>query len=314
MADGFPATVALIEAADEYRPLFSRHDIPLLYCRNRPEFTAAIESRGAGIRAIITRGTIKIEASDIQRLPSLEIICALGSGVETIDRDAAAARSISVLANTGLNAPTVADHAMGLLLAVVREIPAADSAIRRGEWRRLVPPGIAGKRLGVIGLGAIGTEVARRAALGFGMDVSYHNRTPRADIDYAYADTVEALAHWSDFLLVSAPSTTATRHIVDRRVLRALGPGGYLVNVSRGDLVDTEALTECLRTAETAGAALDVLEGEPAVPDVLRNLRNVVLTSHYAGRSPESTQAAVDRSVGNLRQHFAIGGRRNEVK
>jgi lactate dehydrogenase-like 2-hydroxyacid dehydrogenase len=306
MSSNSPETIALIEAADEYRPLFARHDIPLIYCRSRHEFSAAVEARGQSIRSIITRGTIDISASDMRCLPALEIICALGSGVETIDLDAASAHAVSVVANVGVNASTVADHAMGLLLAVVREIPAADSALRRGEWTRHLPPAVAGKRLGVVGLGAVGMEVARRAALGFGMSVSYHNRGPRPDAeDYRYVDSASQLARESDFLLVSAPATPDTHHIVNRQVLGELGAKGYLVNVARGELVDTGALVESLRAGRLAGAALDVFESEPAVPESLRTLGNVVLTSHYAGRSPESTRAAVDRAVGNLRQHHA---------
>lgn len=308
MSSTFPETIALIEAADEYRPLFSRHGVPLLYCRDRTEFAAAVEARGARVRALVTRGTIRITAEDIRQLPSLEVVCALGSGVETIDTAAASARGIPVLANSGLNAATVADHAMGLLLAVVREIPAADAALRRGEWSRRLPGTVTGKRLGVVGLGAIGAEVARRAAAGFGMEVAYHNRAPRPDADYRYVGSARQLARESDFLLLSAPSTPATRHIVDRRLLRELGPRGYLVNVARGDLVDTDALVESLRAGDIAGAALDVFENEPGVPPGLADLRNVVMTSHYAGRSPEATSAAVDRTVLSLRQHFAIDG------
>jgi lactate dehydrogenase-like 2-hydroxyacid dehydrogenase len=212
-----------------------------------------------------------------------------------------------VLVNgAGTNDHCVADHAFALLLAVVRDVPYLDGATREGLWRDGLPmrPNISHKRLGVLGLGNIGEKVARRAA-GFDMEVGYHNRKPREGSPLRYFDSVTALAQWSDFLVVATPGGPGTRHLIDARVLAALGPQGFLVNVSRGSVVDTAALAQALIDGTIAGAGLDVYEGEPKPPQALLPLRNVVLTPHLAGRSPEAITASVDNFLNNAKRHFA---------
>ena len=268
--------------------------------------TEAARQHGATIRAILTNGTTIIPAALMDALPNLGIICAQGVGYEGIDLPAARARGLAVTHGPGTNANSVADHAMGLLLAALRDIPGNDAAVRAGRWRSgsTMRPAATGKRLGLLGLGAIGQAIARRAA-GFDMQVAYHTRTPRPESGLAFHPSVLALAEWADILLVAVPGGAATRHLVDAAALAALGRDGFLVNIGRGSVVDTAALVTALQTGALAGAALDVIDGEPAVPEALAALRNVVLTPHMAGRSPESVDNTITLVLANLQAFFA---------
>lgn len=265
-----------------------------------------VRTSGDRIRAVLTNGSTGLDAGTIAALPKLEIICALGAGYEMVDLEAARARGIVVTNGPGTNDAAVADHAMALLLAATRGIVRADTAVKRGDWNRCREPRptISGKKLGILGLGKIGGQIARRAAGGFGMEIGYHNSRPRDGSPHRYFPSTEALAHWSDFLVVATPGGAATTHLVDEAVLDALGPEGFLVNIARGSVVDTAALIDALEGGRIAGAALDVVENEPNVPHALLEARNVVLTPHIAGRSPEAIEATVDLLLDNLRAHF----------
>jgi lactate dehydrogenase-like 2-hydroxyacid dehydrogenase len=256
---------------------------------------------------VLTNGSTGICAADIAALPNLEIICSLGAGFEKVDLDAARARSIAVTNGPGTNDASVADHAMALLMSVVRGIPQANAAVRQGRWARSRQPRpmISGKKLGILGLGNIGMQIACRGIGGFGMTVGYHSRRPRENTPFLHFATPVALAHWADFMVVATPGGAGTLHMVDAAVLDALGPEGFLVNIARGSVVDTAALAQALAQARIAGAALDVLEGEPDVPAELLGLENLVLTPHIAGRSPEAVAATVQLVIDNLNAHFS---------
>ncbi|WP_133645310.1 2-hydroxyacid dehydrogenase [Paraburkholderia flava] len=263
-------------------------------------------SNGASVRAVLTNGTTGLKADEIDRLPALEFVSALGAGYENIAVDHAKARGIVVANGAGTNDDCVADHAFALLLAVVRDIPQRDRATREGIWRDKLPlrPNVSGKRLGVVGLGNIGMKVARRAA-GFDIETGYHNRKPREGSPLRYFDNVRDLAAWSDFLVIATPGGAGTQHLIDRAVLDALGPQGFLVNVSRGSVVDTAALAAALEAGTLGGAGLDVYEGEPHPPQLLVHLKNVVLTPHVGGTSPEAIGASVGHFLANAQRHFA---------
>jgi lactate dehydrogenase-like 2-hydroxyacid dehydrogenase len=259
------------------------------------------------IRAVLTIGTIGLTADMIERLPALEIVSTLGVGYEGVNVTAVRARGLPLTNGRGANAVSVADHAMALMLAAMRDVAGGDRSVREGHWRGLGSslPQLTGKRLGIIGLGTIGTEIARRGQAGFGMSVGYHNRNPRPDLAHTYHADAVALAAASDVLVLAAPGGPETHHIVDRAVLDALGPQGYVVNVGRGSLVDTEALVAALHEGRIAGAGIDVVEGEPKVPDSVLAAPNLVITPHVAGRSPESISAMVELFLANMRAHFA---------
>jgi len=199
----------------------------------------------------------------------------------------------------------VADHSMGLVLAVMRNIPQLDIACRSGIWRDVLvlPPQLAGKRMGVVGLGTIGKKIARRAAA-FDMEIGYFNRSPRTDVDYRYVPSVEQLASWCDVLVVATPGGGATRHLLGARELQALGANGFLVNIARGSVVDTAALAAALRQGTVAGAGLDVYESEPKPPQELLEFKNVVLTPHMAGWSPDAIKASIMQFLRNAEENL----------
>jgi lactate dehydrogenase-like 2-hydroxyacid dehydrogenase len=279
------------------------------YAPTMAQRSAAIAAQGAKFRALLTIGVIGITPEEIAAMPKLELICAMGAGYEGIAMDAARARGIVVANGAGTNDDCVADHAFGLLIGVVRGIRTLDRQCREGIWREEIPqpPNVSGKRLGILGLGTIGQKIARRAA-GFDMEVGYHNRKPREGVAHRYFDSLKALATWADVLVIATPGGAGTRHLIDSDVLDALGPQGFLVNISRGSVVDTEALAAALREHRIAGAGLDVYESEPKRPESLIGLDNVLLTPHMAGWSPEATQASVNRFMANAEGYFAGRG------
>lgn len=299
-----PVLLALSFLSEEHCAQLSE-TFDLVYVPDAPQHQAAIAEHGSRVRVVLTIGSIGITPAQIDALPALTLICALGAGYENIAVAHAKARGIVVANGAGTNDDCVADHAWGLLLAVVRGIPQLDAKTRQGVWRTALPlpPGVSHKRMGIIGLGTIGNKIAQRAR-GFDVEVGYHNRSARPGVPHRYFADVPSLAAWADFLVVATPGGSHTRHLVDAAVLQALGAQGYLVNIARGSVVDTAALAQALREGRVAGAGLDVYESEPQPPEPLVGLDNVVLTQHVAGWSPEAVQASVDRFIENARRHF----------
>jgi lactate dehydrogenase-like 2-hydroxyacid dehydrogenase len=192
-----------------------------------------------------------------------------------------------------------------LLLSLVRDVPRCDAAVRRGEWPKIMRPSLAGKRLGILGLGAVGMAIAKRAGAGFDMSVSYHNRQHRSDVPYKFCSTPTELARASDFLIVATPGGLGTKHLINKQVLEALGPNGFFVNIARASVVVTADLISALEQRRIAGAALDVFDAEPKVPDAFKALANVILSPHVAGLSPEATQGTVELVGRNLVAFFS---------
>ena len=246
-----------------------------------------LHNHGGEIDAVVTTGLVGLTAPEIALLPNVKIIHAFAVGYESVDLDAAFARKIYVSHGAGNNSFCVAEHGLALMLAMTRRIVAGDRQARAGVWHAADPrPVIFRKKLGILGLGSIGTELAKRVTA-FDMQVGYHNRKPRHP-DWRYFDRLSDMAAWADYLFVACPGGKATFHIVDTDVLKALGPEGYLVNVSRGSVVDTRALVNVLTSGAIAGAAVDVLEGEPDVPAWVFDAPNLLLSPHIAGQSPET--------------------------
>ena len=296
--------LVLVESVNDYLPILEASGFRLILAPTPATRAQAVATRGGEIDAVLTRGPLGFTADEIAALPKLGIICVIGAGYEQVDLQAAEARGITVTNGAGVNAPTVADHALALLLSVVRDIPQADASVRRSEWRKVTRPSFANKRVGIVGLGAVGLAIARRVQ-GFDMQVSYHNRSPRNDVDFHYCQTPLALAAESDFLIIATPGGGGTRHLIDKAAIEALGPEGFLINIARASVVDTEALVDALQHGRLAGAGLDVFDDEPHVPDSLKTLNNVVLTPHVAGLSPEASRGTVQRVVDNLLAFYA---------
>jgi lactate dehydrogenase-like 2-hydroxyacid dehydrogenase len=300
-----PVLLALMFLSEEHRAQMAQA-FEVIYAPDAAQAASAIAEHGARITVVLTIGATVVSAAQIDALPRVSLICELGAGYENIAVAHAKARGIVVANGAGTNDDCVADHAFGLLIAAVRGIPKLDGLTRQGVWRTALPlpPNVSHKRLGIIGLGTIGKKIAQRA-LGFEIEVGYHNRSVRTDVPYRYFADVAALAGWADFLVVATPGGAGTRHLVNAAVLDALGSRGVVVNIARGSVIDTAALAAALREGRIAAAGLDVYESEPAPPAELLDLDNVVLTPHVAGWSPEAVQASVDRFMENARRHLA---------
>lgn len=280
---------------------FTVHD------RTHESNPSAFAKVAATIRAISGSGESRVPASLIAQLPALEVISVFGVGYDGYDVAAARARGVPVTNTPDVLTDEVADMGMGLMLSIARRIPHADKYVREGRWPGGPMPlarKVSGARLGIVGLGRIGLAIATRAA-SFGMDISYTTRTARSDVPYRYFFTAVALAAEVDFLMVITPGGAATKGLVNAEVLKALGPQGYLINVARGSVVDQTALITALEERAIAGAALDVFEDEPNVPEALRNLDNVVLTPHIASATWQTRHAMAELAFGNLQAHFA---------
>ena len=297
--------LVLVETVDDYLPMLEQAGYRLIRAPSPQLRADAIQRHASEIDAVLTRGPLGLTAAEIDALPKLQIICVIGAGYEQVDLAAAAARGITVTNGAGANASAVADHTLALLLALLRDIPRADASTRRGEWNRVISPSVSGKCLGILGLGAVGQAIAKRANLGFDMPVSYHSRTPREGVPYTWYDSPLHLAAAVDILVVATPGGANTQHLVDAKVLEALGGKGYLVNIARASVVDTAALVAALEQGKLAGAALDVFDDEPAVPHALKALANTVLTPHVAGQSPEAARDTVTLVLQNLQAFFA---------
>jgi len=258
------------------------------------------------VRTVLTNGSTGLSQAQMQAMPQLRLICTFGAGYENIDLAAARQAGISVTHAPGANNATVADHAMALMLGLTRGLHLLDSAVKAGGWEhnRAARPTVNGKRLGILGLGNIGAQIARRAA-GFDMQIAYHSRHVRSDVPYQYCATPGELAQYSDYLILACPGGPATRGIVNRDLLARLGPQGFLINVARGSVVDTAALIEALQQQTIAGAALDVVDGEPALPAAFHTLDNLLLTPHISGRSPEAMATQLRMFTDNLAASYA---------
>ncbi|WP_028222382.1 2-hydroxyacid dehydrogenase [Paraburkholderia oxyphila] len=296
-----PRVLALIALPDATLDAL-RRDYRLDY---RPDGSLPGNDDAHAVRAVVTNGSTGLDEARMAALPALEIVCAFGAGYENVDIAAAARRAIVVAHAPGTNAATVADHAFGLMLALARGYAPLTEAVRRGQWQasRDARPTLTGAALGIVGMGRIGRLIAARAQ-GFQMSIGYHGRSPHADAPGRYSASLVELAAASDFLVAACHGGPATRHLIDRAVLRALGPRGYVINVARGSVIDTQALLDALHAGEIAGAGLDVIEDEPHVPPALLAYPDVLVTPHVAGRSAASWLAQRDALLASLTQHF----------
>ena len=254
--------------------------------------------------------TDKIDADLIAKAGSqLRLIASFGTGVDHIDLAAAEARGITVTNTPGVLTEDTADVTMALILAVPRRIAEGDALARSGQWRGWSPTGmlghrINGKRLGIVGMGRIGEAVARRAR-GFGLSVHYHNRKPvhpetEAELEATYWESLEQMLARVDIVSVNCPHTSATNHLLSRERLSLMQRSAYLVNTSRGEVVDEIALADLLAQRHIAGAGLDVYSSEPEIPAGLRDLPNVVLLPHIGSATIEGRLQMGDKVIINV--------------
>lgn len=282
--------------------------LPALEERLRTEFKI-VDQPGDEVVAAITSSRFGVTNAQMAAMPSLRAIVHFGVGYDATDVGYARARGIAVSNTPDVLTDCVADLAVGGMIDVLRGLTAADRFVRRGDWQRGQFPlatKVTGRRVGILGLGRIGRAIAHRLT-GFDAKLSYHSRNRVPDVPYAYAESPVALAEAVDVLIVATSGGQATAGLVSADVLTALGPNGYLVNISRGSVVDEPALVTALTTGGIAGAALDVFAAEPAVPEPLLSLDNVVLLPHIASATTETREAMGDLAFRNLRQFLTDG-------
>ncbi|TBW33657.1 2-hydroxyacid dehydrogenase [Siculibacillus lacustris] len=287
--------------------LAAAYDVIALW--RTPEGPARMAAEAESIEMVVTSAFKGCDDALMARLPRLKAVCSFGVGTDSIDLAAAARRGVVVSNTPEVLDDCVADLGFALVLDVARRISESDRYLRAGGWEKTPFPlaaRVSGKKLGIVGLGRIGKVVARRAS-GFDMTIGYHNRKPDPAVGYAYLPSVVDLARWADILILTCPGGAATRNLISTAELQALGPQGFLVNVSRGSVVDEPALISALEKGLIAGAGLDVFADEPHVPDALKALDNVVLTPHVASATRETRRAMHDLTLANVAAFFASG-------
>ena len=299
---GFHFTKTTLAAFSEHYEIAGHMD--------KPDPALVPRAAAGDVQAIVSTGSVGLSDALMAALPRLSLFCCYGTGYERVDLAAARKRNIMVTHGADANAPDVAEMAFGVLLASTRRIVRADKMIRRGDWTKRIPnrfgaiAGMTGGKLGILGLGAIGMELVKRAK-SFDLEIGYCNRNKRSDVDFAYFPNVMALATWADYLVVCLRSDASNKHIINAEVLKALGPRGHLVNISRGWAVDEAALAEALRTNVIEGAALDVFDEEPYEGTELLALDNLVMTPHFGGGTEHAQRRMTSLVRQNLDAHFA---------
>ncbi len=305
MSDTKPEVLAAARLAPMYteklQQLYTLHD------RLHETDPAAFVAVAPRIRALAAQGETQVTDELMARLPALKLISVMGVGYDKIDVAAAKRRGIVVTHTPDVLNDEVADTAIGLMLCAARQFPAADRFVRAGDWLKGPMPlqrKMSGQRLGIVGMGRIGKAIAQRAQA-FGMSIAYTARSAKPELPYAFHATASGLAAASDFLVVITPGGAGTLKLIDAAVLKALGPKGILVNVARGSVVDESALIDALKNGVIGGAALDVFEDEPRVPQALIDMPQVVLAPHIGSATRETRQAMCDLAVDNLQALFA---------
>jgi len=292
----YPPTLAALERDYVLHKLWEARDPQALLAQVAPD-----------VRGMVTTGLKGCKREDIDALPKLEVIGCFGTSHGSLPLATAKERGIVVTNTPDWTVDAVADLAVGLLIAVMRRIGEADRFIRAGKWLAGAFPmstDLRGKTCGIIGYGGIGSAVAKRVAA-FGMSVCYHGPREKPGVAYPYHADLLKMAKASDCLIVTCPETPATRKSVDARILDALGPQGFLVNVARGGIVDQVALIQALKDGRIAGAGLEVFWDEPRVPAELLTMEQVVLAPHIGSSTREIREHRGATLLANLRAHFA---------
>ena len=267
---------------------------------------AALKS-AANVRALAHFGHSKVDGKLMDALPKLELISNFGVGVDQIDLEAAKKRKITVTNTPDVLTEEVADLALALVLAAVRKVPQGDKFVRDGKWLKGAMPlteSVQGKTCGIIGMGRIGRAIAKRAQA-FNLKIAYQGPNKKNDVSWAYFNDPVELAREADIVVVACPGGEATRGLVTRAVIEALGPKGTIVNISRGTVIDEPAMLEALQSGKLGAAGLDVFADEPRVPEGFLALDNVVLQPHVGSATHQTRKEMGQVVIDNLAAHFA---------
>lgn len=280
----------------------ARYKVHRLY--EQSDKAAFLKEVGPRIRASAGGG---VNAELMDALPNLEMVSNFGVGYDSIDVVEAKKRNIRVTNTPNVLNDAMAEITIGLMISLVRRVPQADRFVREGEWLKGDFPlqnGLTGKTVGIVGLGRIGKEIADRC-IAMKMRIVYFGRRQQPNLPFIYYDKLVDMARDADWLVVITPGGAATKRIVNREVLEALGPKGNIVNVGRGTVIDQPVMVEMLQNGKLGGAALDVFEKEPHAPDVLFGLDNVVLSPHQGSATHETRYAMGALVIANLDAYFA---------
>lgn len=269
-----------------------------------------LAEHGADIRVAVCSAMAGVGTELMKALPNLEAVMNFGVGYDSTDVAQAAERGIVVSNTPDVLNECVADSALALYLDALRQVSAADRYVRAGKWESEgsypLTTRASGRTVGIVGLGRIGAAIAQRLE-GFGCTIEYHNRNEKPGLDYRYHSSLVDLAASVDVLVVAATGGPESRGLVGAEVLKALGSHGYLINISRGTVVDEKALIAALQNGTIAGAGLDVFENEPHVPEELRVLDNVVLQPHVGSGTVETRADMASLTLENLRSYVSTG-------
>ncbi|OWM76486.1 hydroxyphenylpyruvate reductase-like [Punica granatum] len=271
-----------------------------------PSKSEFLRRHSDSIRAVVGNTKAGADAELIEALPRLDIVSSYSVGLDRIDLGRCEEKGIRVTNTPDVLTEDVADAAIGLILAVLRRVCAADGFVRSWRWKTgdfELSSKVSGKPVGIIGLGRIGSAIAKRAEA-FGCPIAYYSQSVKPHTSYKYYSSVIDLARDSRILVVSCSLTEETQHIINREVIDALGPEGVLINIGRGAHVDEPELVSALLEGRIGGAGLDVFENEPEVPEELIGMKNVVLLPHAASDTEETCKAMADLVIGNLEAHF----------
>jgi D-3-phosphoglycerate dehydrogenase len=292
-----------------------------VFVAENKKITEELEKLGADVTSIVTKkaslldyvhdaeviitGVEKIDRTVMDAAPNLKYISKFGTGVDSIDLEEAEERKISVTNTPGQNASSVADLAFGLLLNISRNLSISNEIVKNGGWKLLMGNDIEGKRLGIIGFGEIGKKVAKRAT-GFDMDiVAYGNYKDEETAEKLGVDFIDLdeLLKTSDYVVICTNLKKSTYHLLNKQKLALMKKNAYLINISRGDLIDEAALINCLKENSIKGAALDVFSNEP--PNLeLAKLENVVCSSHIGGATEECSERIGEVIIANIKKYM----------
>ncbi len=269
-----------------------------------------LSERGGDYQAVVTNAARGISNEQLGFLPNLSVISSYGVGLDKFDIEEIRRRNIALGYTPDVLNDCVADAAFGLIIDTMRQLSAADRFVRRGDWSNKqkwpMTHKVSGQRLGLVGFGRIGRVIAKRAS-GFDMDIRYHTRNPVNGFENQFSKSLIELAVWCDCLTVICSGGSGTKNLINQAVLDALGPRSFLVNVSRGSVVEEPALLRALEARAIAGAGLDVFADEPNISTKFFDLENVVLLPHIASNTKQTRAAMEKRVIENLNQFFMSG-------
>jgi lactate dehydrogenase-like 2-hydroxyacid dehydrogenase len=276
---------------------------PLVQLANENDAEAALARIADDVNVLVATSHVPpLDAAYLSRFPKLQLISNFGVGYDHIDAAWAGAHGVVVTHTPGVLDAEVADTALALTLMTVRRLPQAERYLREGRWTSApfpLSPSLRGRTMGILGLGRIGREIARRAAA-FGLDIVYHGRQAQPDAPYPFFSSLKAMAEACDILIVAAPGGPQTQRIVNREILEALGPNGVLINVARGSLVDEPALIEALARGTILAAGLDVFDNEPDIAPQFLAFDNAVLLPHVGSASERTRLGMANLVVDNV--------------